>query len=186
MASIAVVGLAAAAVSGCPRQAPPAGPDAAPTSAVDNADAGPPDTGVPEVDAGPRPLTFEIHAQSGDRTRQLIGGGENDGIWLDARFVLELPPLKDARVRLFDDADKAVPSADRAELTTKALRYELVPSEPLAPGSKYALVVDGLTEDFPKDAQGRAFDLARVEFRSEGEKPKAAGSKKAQKTKKKP
>ncbi len=188
------------AVAGCPRTEPPAELKAgAPTAQVAAAepepdaaaplpDAGPLVVAPPAEPPGPAPLTLTVKALSRDQERPLVRGGDNDGLPIDLKLSLELPPLKDFRVRLFDDSDKAVPSGDRSEATSESVRYLLTPAEPLTPGSRYALLVDGLSEDLPKDSAGRSYQLVRIELKTAGEKPKAAGSKpaKAKKASKKP
>jgi hypothetical protein len=102
----------------------------------------------------------------------LVRGGANEDVSPDSRFEVDLPRLADFRVRLLDEGERAVASTDRASLTER-LRYELAPEEPLAPGSRYALVVDGLKAELATDEQGRAYELLRLELRTSGEKPRA-------------
>ncbi len=135
---------------------------------------------LPQVDAGPeedagalaqalgataRALTDEAEP------RALVRGGANEEIALPSRFEVELPRLADFRVRLLDEADRAVASTDRAQVFSQRLRYQLVPNEPLTPGSRYALVVDGLRADLATDDHGRAFERVRIELKTSGERP---------------
>jgi hypothetical protein len=155
----------------------------------DGIDAGtePMDTAVvrPHADAGPagpqedggalaQALSATVRALCDDaEPRALVRGGANEEIALQSRFEVELPRLADFRVRLLDEADRAVASTDRAQIAERS-RYQLVPSEPLTPGSRYALVIDGLRADLATDDRGRAFERLRVELKTRGEKPPSA------------
>jgi hypothetical protein len=105
--------------------------------------------------------------------RPLSLKGPNEGIDPGARFEIDLPRMADVRVRLIDSARRAVPSSDRLS-SEAATRYELKPSTPLDPGSRYSLLVDGLSNDFPVDAAGRQCETALVELKTSGEKPRPA------------
>ena len=116
--------------------------------------------------------------------RELKTSDVNELVAFEARFELEMPALRDVRVRLFDEDDKAVPSTDRLELGPRT-RYTLDPTEALLAGSRYALVVDGQSGEYPTDPAGRAYRTVRIELQIAGEKP-APPPGKASKAKKKP
>lgn len=155
------------------------------------------DAGPSDVDSGPassdasagldaslRPLDWRARAISDGGVVELRADAANEGIDPAARFELELGALRDVRVRLFDEADRAVPSTDRLERGV-ATRYSLIPTEPLAPGSGYAFVVDGLEDWDPVDATGAARQPARIGLRTAGEKPAPPPGKAPTKPKKK-
>ncbi len=78
--------------------------------------------------------------------------------------------LSIVRVRLFDEADKLVPSEDEARAGV-GFRYELRPVVPLLPGSRYELRVDGDSGHGPAAPSGLRYRSATVTFSTEGEKP---------------
>lgn len=171
--------LAIAFAVACP-SAPPAGPDAAPAPQVP--DVGTPDSGPPlppGPDAGPSPLQFKARAVTDAGVTDLVADASNE-IPTESRFELELGNVKDVRVRLFDEADKAVPSTDQLELG-QATRYFLAPNELLTPGSGYALVIDGLKNFEATDGTGKSLEVTRIGLRTVGEKPTPPASAKSKK-----
>lgn len=167
--------------------APLAGPDAAPIPATPDAGADAPDAAPapPGLDAGPAPLSFRARAITDAGVVDLAADAATE-IPVDSRFELELGAVKDVRVRLFDESDKAVPSTDKLELG-QSTRYFLAPDELLVPGSGYALVIDGLHAWEPTDAAGKSLQMTRIPLRTAGEKPSPPPSSKASaKAKKKP
>ncbi|MGC4113417.1 MAG: hypothetical protein QM765_01840 [Myxococcales bacterium] len=178
-----VLALVIASAAACPSPVP-AGPDAAPSLpdvGIEVVDSGPPPP--PGLDAGPLPLQFKARAVSDAGAFELGADAANE-IPVESRFELELGNLKDVRVRLFDEADKAVPSTDKLELG-QATRYFLAPNEPLTPGSGYALVIDGLKNFEATDSSGKSLEVTRIGMRTLGEKPAPAASAKSGKAKKK-
>jgi hypothetical protein len=170
-------------LTACPPAVPP-GPDAAAPG---------PDASVPEdavtIDAGPpAPLALTVTARAtvpnADAGTALTPEVETAEVAPESVFEVELPHLADVRVRLFDDAERAVPSSDRLELG-QPTRYRLAPTEPLVPGSRYTLAIDGLKGDLPTDPAGRAYNAVRLPLRTSGEKPEPPAAK-AAKSKKKP
>ena len=100
----------------------------------------------------------------------------------EARFEFDVQRLADVRIRLFDDSDQVVPSTDKLDSTDRT-RYRLSPTELLQPGSRYFLVIDGQRDDQPTDGAGVAYDQARIELQTAGQKPvvEKKGSKKKKK-----
>ncbi len=158
-----------------------AGIDVDPATSDAGASAGVSDAGTTSNAGAPagrsadslRALDAKLRALTSGEPRDLVRGGANEDLSPEARFEIDLPRLADFRVRLLDESDRVVASSDRAELGER-LRYQLAPSEPLAPGSRFALVVDGLKSDLPSDDQGRPYELLRIELKTSGEKPKPA------------
>ena len=81
-------------------------------------------------------------------------------------------PLENPRVRVFDEADRAMVSEDTAELLDGGFRYRIQFPEPLKTGYRYALVVDAETGAQLRDAWGREHPDFRRDFQVEGEKQK--------------
>ncbi len=176
--------MAATLATGCPT-AVPAGPDAA----AAGLDAAALEDAAATIDAGPPvplalPVTARAAVPAADAGTSLTPEVETANVAPESVFEVELPHLADVRVRLFDDAERAVPSSDRLELG-QPTRYRLAPSEPLVPGSRYTLAIDGLKADLPTDPSGRTYNALRLPFRTSGEKPEAPAAKPA-KAKKKP
>jgi len=173
--------LAFVVLSACNKVQPPP-----PQSAVErpSVDAGSEDQGVSSgtdeqsLDGGPVPLKAVATAVVDTERRALVAETLNESIPPGARFEVEMPRLADVRVRLFDANDRAVESNDTMEIGD-ATRYSLQPAEPLVPGSKYSLLVDGLQSEMPKDHEGREYDLVRWELKTAGEKPAPAPKTKA-------
>jgi hypothetical protein len=91
-----------------------------------------------------------------------------------ASFEVRLPTaVRGARVVLLDARDAVVPSNESAEVGGSTSRFTLVPVEPLTPGSRYVLRVEGLESRMVKSDDGRAFEPLVVPFRVSGEPPPA-------------
>ncbi|HEY3445064.1 MAG TPA: hypothetical protein VGK67_01825 [Myxococcales bacterium] len=177
----ACLGIASAV--GCP-SAPAAGPDAAPIPQLPDVgiavvDAGPP--APPGLDAGPAPLKFKARALTDAGVLELAVDAANE-IPVESRFEVELGAVKDVRVRLFDEADKAVPSTDKLEVGQATTRYQLAPNEPLTPGSGYALVIDGLKAFEATDSSGKSLEVTKIGMWTLGEKPAPPASAKSGKS----
>lgn len=174
------------ASSGSPDAESPAADAAAEAADGGQADAAcPADAGTADAGAAaarwsepPRALNAKIRAVASGEPRALVRGGANEDVSPDSRFEVELPRLADFRVRLLDEADRAVASTDRAEIADR-LSYQLAPVEALVTGSRYALVVDGLKSEFATDDHGRAYELLRVDLKTSGEKPPKPASKRS-------
>jgi hypothetical protein len=149
-----------------------------PISAPD-AGAPPVDAGAP-VDAGPPPppaLAFSVQLTLPD------GGGAQLPIEPGSRPLVDPPaamgiasnlPLRNYRMRVFDDADRVVPSDDQEEDTAQRSEYRIRFSEPLKTGRRYALVVDAQSGDTFSDSSGRAHPDVRMEFQTSGERERSA------------
>lgn len=82
--------------------------------------------------------------------------------------------LENHRIRVFDEADRAVPSDDETEAPPPGggIVYRIRFLEPLKTGFRYTLLIDAETGDFMKDGHGREQAERRVAFQIEGEKEK--------------
>jgi hypothetical protein len=91
-----------------------------------------------------------------------------------ASFEVRLPiAVRGARLVLLDARDAVVPSNESAEVGGSASRFTLVPMEPLTPGSRYVLRVEGLDSRLVRSVDGRAFEPLAIPFRVAGEPPPA-------------
>jgi len=161
--------LAAAALalgSAC-RPVLPSPPDAGPTL-----DAGP-------VDAGPPPppaLALIVRAMTGDggtlelpldaAAPSVLDPTSDFEVWANA-------PLKNYRVRVFDDAERVLPSDDTANDADGQTLYRLHLSQPLRPGRRYALLLDAQSGPLLLDGFGRSHGDVRVEFKTSGERERS-------------
>lgn len=146
---------AALAALGCPQGREPAG-----------------DAGVATVDAGPAPVAFRLQYELAD------GGGMAPMAQLiQPTSVLELQatlPLRNYRIRLFDESDRAMVSDDVAEESGSGLAYRITLPEPLEAGHRYTLVIEAQTGDELTDGLGRKLEDVRIDFQVAGEKEKPA------------
>jgi hypothetical protein len=95
-------------------------------------------------------------------------------------FEVRLPfAARGARLVLLDARDAMVPSSADAEVGATS-KFTLVPLEPLLPGSRYVLRLEGLESRLVKSDDGRSFEPLAAPFRVAGEPP-AAPPKKAKK-----
>ena len=137
--------------------------------AVAPLDAGPP--------APPPPVTFSLAAQLPDAGVQLVPTGDSEPPLVEPTQALELRTdlgLRNFRVRLFDEADRALVSDDVAEVSESGLVYRMSFPEPLRPGHAYVLAVEPQTGPLMEDALGRPVPEQRFELRVAGEKEKPA------------
>ncbi|HEX8706595.1 MAG TPA: hypothetical protein VF815_47620, partial [Myxococcaceae bacterium] len=80
--------------------------------------------------------------------------------------------LRNYRVRLFDEVDRAMISDDTAEESPEGVVYRITLPTPLKSGHKYTLVLDAQTGTTFTDALGRELQDLRIEFQIAGEKEK--------------
>ncbi len=96
---------------------------------------------------------------------------------IESTSVLELRSsigLRNYRIRLFDEADRAMVSDDSAEETPNGVIYRISLPTPLRSGHKYTLVLDAQTGSSFTDTLGRELQDLRLEFQIAGEKEKEA------------
>ncbi|MBX5481523.1 MAG: hypothetical protein IRZ16_06740 [Myxococcaceae bacterium] len=150
------------------REQPPAPPDAGGAAAV--VDAGPPQPVALEITVTGEPpdggAPFEV---------PLSDGARPEVPQLQKLTVTTNLPLKDFRLRIFDEADRAMVSDDTSELIPDAgIRYQVVFPEPLKAGYRYALVMDAQTGPAMTDVAGNEHPDLRREFKIAGEREKPA------------
>lgn len=155
--------LAALVLAGCPKKDQPAAPDAGLAEA-------------PAADAGVQPLvTFDIQYQAPDAGMAPLTLAPDEPPVIEPTSTLELrskPGLRNYRVRLFDEVDRAMVTDDVADDSPEQLVYRINLPTPLKSGHAYTLVVDAQTGTSMTDAQGRDVEDLRVEFKIAGEKEK--------------
>ncbi|WP_095959057.1 hypothetical protein [Corallococcus macrosporus] len=168
-----------------PDAAEPAGSGtAAPTdviaAAANDAGAANPGTATP-ADAIAAAATDAGLVDSGTAAMDLgltdIALAPDDAAIIEPTTLLELRTsrlLKNYRVRLFDEADRAMISDDEVEETEAGLVYRIRLPRPLKSGFKYTLVVDAQTGTAFTDALGRDVDEFRQTLQIAGEKDKPA------------
>jgi hypothetical protein len=97
-----------------------------------------------------------------------------------SQFRVEVSvPLHDARLSLLDGSGAMVAATGGAEIGAGWTHLTLTPEAPLAPGSSYALKLDGAVERSPHGPDGRAYAPAHWPLLTSGEKPKAEPKKQA-------
>ncbi len=80
--------------------------------------------------------------------------------------------LRNYRIRLFDEVERAMVSDDSAEETPSAVIYRISLPTPLKSGHKYTVVLDAQTGSTFTDTLSREIEDHRFEFQVAGEKEK--------------
>jgi hypothetical protein len=140
------------------------------------------DGGITEApqDAGPAvplPAAFTIQYQLNDGGMEPIPLAVEEMPTIEATSVIELHSsigLRNYRIRLFDEIDRAMISDDSAEETPNGVIYRLSLPTPLKSGHKYTLVLDAQTGTAFTDTLGREVEELRFQFQVAGEKEKDA------------
>lgn len=162
-------GLAAAAccgalvLTGCPDK-PAATTDAGTAEAV-------------QAPKTPPPTRFSLSYQAPDAGLAEISLAPDEKPLIEATSVLELRSthaLRNYRVRLFDEAERAMVSDDDVEESESGLVYRINLPQPLKTGFEYTLVVDAQTGSAFTDTLGREVEELRTTFQVAGEKEKPA------------
>jgi hypothetical protein len=138
------------------------------------------DGGLAEApqDAGPAvppPAAFTIRYQLGDGGLEPIPLAVEERPTIESTSLLELHSsigLRNYRIRLFDEIDRAMVSDDSAEETPDGVIYRISLPTPLKSGHKYTLVLDAQTGTSFTDALGREVEELRFQFQVAGEKEK--------------
>ena len=82
-------------------------------------------------------------------------------------------PLRNYRVRIFDDADRVLESDDQEIRSSPGgMDYLMALASPMLAGHRYALVLDPQTPGSMLDSTGRTFDELRFELQMAGERAK--------------
>lgn len=136
---------------------------------------------LPQADAGqlllPPPVEFTLRYTLPDAGVEAIPVGGSEKPSIDPTQRLELGTtmgLRNFRIRLFDEADRAMISQDSVEEDPAGLRYQIALPQPLKLGHRYALVLDAQTGASVLDTEGRMVPDQRFEFAIAGVKEKAA------------
>jgi len=140
------------------------------------------DGGITEApqDAGPAvppPAAFTIRYQLNDGGMEPIPLAVEERPTIEVTSMLELHSsigLRNYRIRLFDEIDRAMVSNDSAEETPNGVIYRISLPTPLKSGHKYTLVLDAQTGTAFTDTLGREVEELRFQFQVAGEKEKAA------------
>lgn len=127
---------------------------------------------VPEVEAPPpepEPLEFLVVGELANGETQPIPTDVPEAPQLPSMIGLSLSSnmaLTNHRIRIFDAADRVVPSDDQTEAPPPGggIVYRVRFVEPLKVGSRYTLVIDAETGDFMTDGAGREQAEFRYEF----------------------
>jgi hypothetical protein len=125
----------------------------------------------------PPPARFSLTYQAPDAGLAEVSLGLDEKPLIEATSVLELRNsmgLRNYRVRLFDEAERAMVSDDDVEESETGLVYRINLPQPLKTGFEYTLVVDAQTGSAFTDTLGRDVEELRTTFQVAGEKEKPA------------
>jgi hypothetical protein len=131
-------------------------------------------------DAGPAvppPAAFTIRYQLNDGGMEPLPLAVEERPTIEVTSVIELRSsigLRNYRIRLFDEIERAMISDDSAEETPNGVIYRISLPTPLKSGHKYTLVLDAQTGTAFTDTLGREVDELRFQFQVAGEKEKDA------------
>lgn len=151
------------------REQPAGAPDAGAAAAP--ADGGDQPAVIPDV------VTFTLTETLLDAGVQGIVFGGSERPLVEPTQLLELRTdlgLTNHRVRLLDEAGRAMVSDDEAADSSSGFVYRISLPEPLKTGHRYTLVIDAQTGATITDAAGRPVPDQRFEFQVAGEKEKPA------------
>lgn len=158
---------------------------------------GPNGTGLPNGPGGPGPDDAEAKPPIplSSATWVLPGAAMETPLRRDgestvapqARFRVEAgAPLADARLALYDAQESMVPVEEEDEIGSAASRYQITPSKPLRPGSRYTLRLEGAAGRDIRDLDDRRYRPLSFSILTAGEPPADHPVKKGvKKTKKK-
>lgn len=145
-----------------------------------------PDAGIaeaPQVPQAPPPARFTLQYQPlqppdagvADAGLAEISLAPDEKPLIEPTSMLELRSsigLRNYRVRLFDEAERAMVSDDDVEESDAGVLYRINLPQPLKTGFEYTLVVDAQTGTAFTDTQGRDVEELRATFQVAGEKEK--------------
>ncbi|WP_426752200.1 hypothetical protein [Myxococcus sp. Y35] len=152
----------------------------------ENADAGSLDASVAIAGSSDAGVAMDAGAVQAQLALSEVPLAPDEASVIEPTSLLELRttrPLKNYRVRLFDEADRAMVSDDEVEETDAGLIYRIHLPQPLKSGFKYTLVVDAQTGTAFTDGLGRDVDEFRQTLQIAGEKEKPAPPKPASRKK---
>ena len=157
---------------------------------------GAPDAGsrlaAPEIDAGVAlpSLTLTVRAMMPDGGSVMMAMEPTmaDRTVIDAAVAFEIAAnvvLRNYRLRLFDEADRALISDDEARDLPRGTVYRILLPSSLKRGHRYSLLLDAASGAELADVLDRAHGDRRLELLVSGDKEKPAPAKKAKKKHKK-
>jgi hypothetical protein len=172
-----LAGLLGLVISGCTRPPPQPSTVTPPVEVpiAPTAGSGPPVASEPAVPLPPPGLPVTaVEARFGVTSMPLQAtGSEPPLVDPGSTFEVRLPfAARGARLVLLDARDAMVPSSADSEIGTTS-RFTLVPLEPLPPGSRHVLRLEGLANRLVISDDGRAFEPLVAPFRVAGEPPPA-------------
>jgi len=136
------------------------------------------DGGIVEApeDAGPStppPTSFTVQYQLANGGMESIPLALEERPTIESTSVIELRSsmgLRNYRIRLFDEVERAMVSDDSADETPNGVVYRIAVPTPLKSGHKYTLVLDAQTGTAFTDSLGREIEDLRFQFQIAGEK----------------
>ncbi|MFP2927671.1 hypothetical protein ACLESO_21240 [Pyxidicoccus sp. 3LG] len=155
---------AALVLTGCPDKPSATTDDAGAAEAV-------------QAPATPPPTKFTLSYQAPDAGLAEISLAPDEKPLIEPTSSLELRSstgLRNYRVRLFDEAERAMVSDDDVEESDAGVVYRINLPQPLRTGFEYTLVVDAQTGSGFTDTLGRDVEELRATFQIAGEKEKPA------------
>jgi hypothetical protein len=152
------------------------------TGCPDKPSAGPQDSGTapadaPDANRPPEATAFTLLYQLNGAGLEPIAMTAEERPTIESTSVLELRssrPLRNYRIRLFDEADRAMVSDDSVEESAEGIAYRITLPNPLKTGHRYTLVTDAQTGASFTDDLDRELEDLRFEFQVAGEKEKPA------------
>jgi hypothetical protein len=127
-----------------------------------------PDAGLP---LPPLTLDLEVALPDGGTERHALLGLESPRITPGQALTVESNRrIRNARIRILDEADRALASDDVPEEYPVGLRYRIALLAPLEPGHGYAVLIDPQSGATLDDGTGRELPEQRLEFRTTGER----------------
>jgi hypothetical protein len=136
--------------------------------------------GLGPADAGsttPFALTLTVSLADGGVEHHALLGLETPVVSPSRNLEVESNRrLHNARIRVLDETDRALPSDDVPEPTTEGLHYRIGLLNPLESGHRYFVMLDAQSGATLDDGTGRELPEQRLEFRTSGERerPKPA------------
>ncbi|WP_373049120.1 hypothetical protein [Vulgatibacter sp.] len=135
--------------------------------------------GVAAPTPPPEPVEAPFEAAAVDpagNRASIAAEGTTENVPPDARLELTSPrAFRTLRVRLFDERDRLVPSADEIAIG-QGTTIRLAPNEPLEPGASYRILVDDARENFPRDIEDQAWAPRDFRFSVAAPSDGAAGA----------
>lgn len=145
-----------------------------------------PDSGAAAPDAGPPPpkqLSISLRVPQPDGGMDLVPLQPGDSPAIAPVQKLEIvtnEPLRNERLRMFDEIDRLMASDEQLEETDAGIRDQITLAQPLLGGHRYTVVLDSQTGGDVLDSEGHVVPEQRLQFQTTGEreKPPAPAKKK--------